>query len=161
MSLYLYLFCSFNFVPNSLWVLRYQNDLREKALQAEQVYQDAAERLAEVRRHEDLCVLQHAKVIGMTTTGAAKYRQVLQQLKPRLVIVEEAAEVLEAHTITTLSRNCQHLILIGDHQQVQPAYSTCQSYSLTSWSPGKKCAAGYVGGIKKAKKPLQLIHLLY
>lgn len=35
-----------------------------------------------------------------------------------MVIVEEAAEVLEAHTITSLSQACQHLILIGDHQQV-------------------------------------------
>lgn len=55
----------------------------------------------------------------MTTTGAAKYRKILQEVKPCLVIVEEAAEVLEAHTITTLSEACQHLILIGDHQQVR------------------------------------------
>lgn len=61
----------------------------------------------------------------MTTTGAAKYRQILQQLKPRLVIVEEAAEVLEAHTITTLSKECQHLILIGDHQQVREPHTNC------------------------------------
>lgn len=54
----------------------------------------------------------------MTTTGAAKYRSALQEVRPPLVIVEEAAEVLEAHTITTLSKACQHLILIGDHQQV-------------------------------------------
>ncbi|KAB5584014.1 hypothetical protein PHYPO_G00102520 [Pangasianodon hypophthalmus] len=115
------------------WVLRYQIDLRGKALQAEQVYQDAAERLSEIRRREDLCVLQHAKVIGMTTTGAAKYRQVLQELKPRLVIVEEAAEVLEAHTITTLSRDCQHLILIGDHQQLRPSttvYELAKNFNL-------------------------------
>lgn len=39
-------------------------------------------------------------------------------MEPRIVIVEEAAEVLEAHTIATLSKACQHLILIGDHQQV-------------------------------------------
>lgn len=51
-------------------------------------------------------------------SGAAKYRRILQYIEPRIVIVEEAAEVLEAHTITTLSRECQHLILIGDHQQV-------------------------------------------
>ncbi|XP_053354042.1 NFX1-type zinc finger-containing protein 1 [Clarias gariepinus] len=116
-----------------LWVLRYQIDLRGKALQAEQVYQDAAERLAEIRRREDLCVLQHAQVIGMTTTGAAKYRQVLQELKPRLVIVEEAAEVLEAHTITTLSRDCKHLILIGDHQQLRPSatvYELAKNFNL-------------------------------
>lgn len=55
----------------------------------------------------------------MTTTGAAKYRNVLQEVKPPVVIVEEAAEVLEAHTITTLSKECKHLILIGDHQQVR------------------------------------------
>lgn len=121
-------------------MLRYQIDLRMKALQAEQVYQDAAERLAEIRRREDLCVLKNARVIGMTTTGAAKYRQVLQELKPRLVIVEEAAEVLEAHIITTLSRDCQHLILIGDHQQVPPTCSTYLSYSLTSGSQWKKNA---------------------
>lgn len=55
----------------------------------------------------------------MTTTGAAKFRTLLQEVRPLLVIVEEAAEVLEAHTITTLSQSCQHLILIGDHQQVR------------------------------------------
>lgn len=59
------------------------------------------------------------QVIGMTTTGAAKYRKLLQEVRPCLVIVEEAAEVLEAHTITTLSPACQHLILIGDHHQVR------------------------------------------
>lgn len=55
---------------------------------------------------------------GVFTQGAAKYRQILQKVEPRIVIVEEAAEVLEAHTIATLSKACQHLILIGDHQQV-------------------------------------------
>jgi hypothetical protein len=29
------------------------------------------------------------------------------------VVVEEAAEVLEAHIIASLTRHCQHLILIG------------------------------------------------
>lgn len=43
-------------------------------------------------------------------------------MEPRIVIVEEAAEVLEAHTIATLSKACQHLILIGDHQQVKQEF---------------------------------------
>jgi len=30
-----------------------------------------------------------------------------------LVVVEEAAEVLETHTVSSLTRHCQHLILIG------------------------------------------------
>ncbi|XP_073708408.1 NFX1-type zinc finger-containing protein 1 [Garra rufa] len=116
-----------------LWILRYRTDLRAKALTSEQVYQDAAERLNEIRRREDLCVLREARVVGMTTTGAAKYRQALQELGPRLVIVEEAAEVLEAHTITTLSKACQHLILIGDHQQLRPSatvYDLAKNFNL-------------------------------
>ncbi|RXN03672.1 NFX1-type zinc finger-containing 1-like protein [Labeo rohita] len=116
-----------------LWILRYRTELRAKALTSEQVYQDAAERLNEIRRREDLCVLRQAQVVGMTTTGAAKYRQALQELQPRLVIVEEAAEVLEAHTITTLSKACQHLILIGDHQQLRPSatvYELAKNFNL-------------------------------
>ncbi|XP_078411503.1 NFX1-type zinc finger-containing protein 1 isoform X1 [Cetorhinus maximus] len=104
-----------------LWLSMYQTDVRRRIIQHEQLYQAAADRLAELRLQEDLWVLKEAKVVGMTTTGAAKYRKVLQELKPRIVVVEEAAEVLEAHLITTLSSACQHLILIGDHQQLRPS----------------------------------------
>ncbi|XP_077386229.1 NFX1-type zinc finger-containing protein 1 [Festucalex cinctus] len=104
-----------------LWMVRYRADIRTEALVCEEEYQQAAERCAEIKREETLCILQMAKVIGMTTTGAAKFRQVLQQVRPRLVIVEEAAEVLEAHIVTALSQACQHLILIGDHQQLRPS----------------------------------------
>ncbi|KAG7478317.1 hypothetical protein MATL_G00079120, partial [Megalops atlanticus] len=116
-----------------LWLWRYQTDMRMRALQSEQAYQDAAERLAEIRMRQHLCVLREARVIGMTTTGAAKYRQALQEIGPRLIVVEEAAEVLEAHTITTLSRACQHLILIGDHQQLRPSatvYELAKNFNL-------------------------------
>ena len=34
--------------------------------------------------------------------------------------MEEAAEVLEAHIVTSLTPGLQHLILIGDHQQLRP-----------------------------------------
>lgn len=37
------------------------------------------------------------------------------------VIVEEAAEILEAHIVTALTRDCQQLILIGDHKQLKPS----------------------------------------
>ncbi|CAG7827242.1 unnamed protein product, partial [Allacma fusca] len=62
----------------------------------------------------------HSRIVGMTTTGAAKYDDLLMNSSPRIVIVEEAAEVLESHIIPCLLPNCQHLILIGDHQQLQP-----------------------------------------
>ncbi|KAM6113051.1 LOW QUALITY PROTEIN: NFX1-type zinc finger-containing protein 1-like [Pterocles gutturalis] len=116
-----------------LWLQTYQGFIRWRILQREQQYQAAAERLTELRLQEDLCILKEAQLVGMTTTGAAKYRRILQKIEPQIVIVEEAAEVLEAHTVTTLSKACQHLILIGDHQQLRPSanvYDLAENFNL-------------------------------
>ncbi|KAK3772433.1 hypothetical protein RRG08_031453 [Elysia crispata] len=76
---------------------------------------------------ETVCILRNARVIGMTTTGAAKYRSVLQDVGCRIIAIEEAAEVLEAHTVTALNKHCEHLILIGDHQQLRHLVLGCMS----------------------------------
>ncbi|KHN75780.1 NFX1-type zinc finger-containing protein 1 [Toxocara canis] len=68
----------------------------------------------------DEIVLRRALVIGATTTGAAKSRSLLRRLGCRVVIVEEAAEVLEAHVLASIPDQCEHAILIGDHQQLKP-----------------------------------------
>lgn len=65
--------------------------------------------------------------------GAAKFRSILQRVKPRIIIVEEAAEVLESHIITSINPGCQHLILIGDHKQLRPSpnvYDLAKDYNL-------------------------------
>lgn len=36
------------------------------------------------------------------------------------LVVEEAAEVLETHIVTALTKDIDHLILIGDHKQLRP-----------------------------------------
>jgi len=38
------------------------------------------------------------------------------KVKSKIMIIEEAAEILEAHVITSISHNAEHLILIGDHK---------------------------------------------
>ena len=53
-------------------------------------------------------------------TGAARRPKLLKGIGARIVIVEEAAEVLESHIVTSLTRECEHLILIGDHKQLRP-----------------------------------------
>ena len=83
-------------------------------------YIEKCEELEELRHLEDEEILESADVIGMTTTGAAKYQHILHRIKPKIVIVEEAAEVLEAHIVSALSAGTQHLILIGDHKQLRP-----------------------------------------
>jgi len=56
----------------------------------------------------------------MTTTGAANLQAVIRALGPKIVIIEEAAEVLESHVLANLSPQTQHVIMIGDHQQLRP-----------------------------------------
>ena len=64
--------------------------------------------------------LKEADLIGLTTTIAAKYNWLLSEINAKVVIVEEAAECLEGHIISSLNRKTQHLILIGDHKQLRP-----------------------------------------
>ena len=52
-------------------------------------------------------------MVGLTTTGAAKYQSLVRQLGARVLLMEEAAEVLEAHVIASLAPSTQQLLLIG------------------------------------------------
>ncbi|XP_072013675.1 NFX1-type zinc finger-containing protein 1-like [Amphiura filiformis] len=119
------------------WMSKYRKRQAEILFEKQETGQETYERLVgqlkEIRTEEDLAILNGSKVIGMTTTGAAKYRSLLQRIKPRIIVVEEAAEVLESHIITTLSRDCQQLILIGDHQQLRPnptVYELAKDFKL-------------------------------
>ena len=61
----------------------------------------------------------------MTTSGAARCHDILQRVKPRVIIVEEAAEVLEAHIISSLNTSCEHLILIGSRLKLLGVDNYC------------------------------------
>ncbi|KAK7712999.1 hypothetical protein SLS57_007560 [Botryosphaeria dothidea] len=68
----------------------------------------------------DHMVLRKQKIIGMTTTGFSKYRALVSSLKPKIVLIEEAAETLEAPVTASCVPSLEHLILVGDHQQLRP-----------------------------------------
>ena len=59
--------------------------------------------MEKIREKKDVEILQKMDVIAMTTTGAAKYKRVLQQIKAKIMVVEEAAEILESHIFTSLN----------------------------------------------------------
>ncbi|OBZ70961.1 hypothetical protein A0H81_09027 [Grifola frondosa] len=78
----------------------------------------------EIRRQ----MLRNVDIIGCTTTGAAKLTALLKGIGPRVMLVEEAGQVLEAHVLGSLVPSIQHLILIGDPLQLRP---TLNNYSLS------------------------------
>jgi hypothetical protein len=67
-------------------------------------------------KHVD--ILRSKRIIGCTTTGAAKYKETIQGASPGVLLVEEAGEILESHVITALGANAKQMILIGDHKYV-------------------------------------------
>ncbi|KAG0018306.1 hypothetical protein BGZ82_000484 [Podila clonocystis] len=81
-------------------------------------------------------ILRQCSVVGMTARGAAKYQELIKHLAPRIIICEEAGQILESHILAALTPSTQHLILIGDHKQLRPQI---ESFNLSSDSPiGKK-----------------------
>ncbi|CAI8041382.1 NFX1-type zinc finger-containing protein 1 [Geodia barretti] len=102
------------------WEEQWYKFLQEENGKMAQEYNEKCSEINELRQRGDQHTLESADVVGMTTTGAAKYQHILHHIKPKIVIVEEAAEVLEAHIVSALSAGTQHLILIGDHKQLRP-----------------------------------------
>ena len=77
--------------------------------------------------------LQKADIVGLTTTVAARENNLLSRVESKILIVEEAAEVLEPQLVATLTKHTQHLILIGDHKQLRPKtndYTIGHKYKL-------------------------------
>ena len=68
----------------------------------------------------DRRVLQDADVIGITTTGLAKRISTLKRVRCKIVLCEEAGEVMEPHVISVLLPTVEHFIQIGDHEQLRP-----------------------------------------
>ncbi len=97
-----------------------RSPLQESLAESLRLYKEADEELRSLRRARDIEQLRGVRVIGCTTTGASINRALLDEVAPEIVIVEEAAEILEAHVLTCVGEACERLIMIGDHKQLRP-----------------------------------------
>lgn len=77
-------------------------------------------------------VLQGADVIGLTTSGLAGRMSLLKHVACKVLICEEAGEILEPHMISALLPTVEHCIQIGDHEQLRPSVSNFDDLSLES-----------------------------
>ncbi|TGO88166.1 hypothetical protein BPOR_0179g00040 [Botrytis porri] len=77
---------------------------------------------------KDRRVLQGAEIIGVTTTGLATKMSTLKHVKAKVIVCEEAGEVLEAHMLSALLPSVEHVISIGDHEQLRPS---TRNYNLS------------------------------
>ncbi len=115
------------------WHSKFRERKLEELEQKCQQYNEVCEDANRARQNKERFALENAQIIGMTTTGTAKYQHILHMVKPKIVIVEEAAEVMESHIVSALNAGTQHLILIGDHKQLRPKpndYDMVKKYKL-------------------------------
>jgi len=118
---------------HNYWLQKAIENAEEELHHLSEIYKEVCDGLLQLDRKLCLQILREAKVVGMTTTGAAKNYDVLQALGAEIVVIEEAAEVLEAHVLPCIGPFTQHLILLGDHIQLRPSvaeYELATKYKL-------------------------------
>jgi hypothetical protein len=120
----------------AFWADECQQSRTQKFLSALSEYRKTKGSHNDAKQEIDQRCLEQANIIGITTSGLARNLNLLKRLPAKVLIVEEAGEVLEAHILTALLPSIEHAILIGDHQQLRPQV---QNFDLTSEnSCGKK-----------------------
>ncbi|GMF50210.1 unnamed protein product [Phytophthora fragariaefolia] len=102
------------------WVKAMKSNMVDKLTRAQKSYSETLKKIEAVKEEADVDVLKRVKIIGIATTGVAKYQQKIVAVAPPVVICEEAGEVLETQIMACLTPACQHLVLIGDHKQLRP-----------------------------------------
>ena len=120
------------------WVSTLNQKISEQLNTAIRYFTAAESQLVRCKQELKLRCLEKAHIIGITTSGLAQNVELLRRLRPKVLICEEAGEILEAHTLTAFLPSIEHAILIGDHEQLRPQV---QNYSLSLESQqGKKYA---------------------
>lgn len=114
------------------WLEDIRDDLIQSFLEDYRDYEQALKQRNMIRQEVQHRCLQQADIIGLKTTGMARDLHLLRKLRSKVVVCEEAGEVLEAHILTALLPSVEQLILIGDHLQLRPQ---TQDYRLQSTNP--------------------------
>ncbi|KAJ5611620.1 hypothetical protein N7528_008725 [Penicillium herquei] len=120
---------------HDFWVKDQREKVNRRAQLALTSHSQTKDSWDQIKDELDLRCLRVADIIGITTTGLARNLNMLRRLKSKVLICEEAGEVMEAHMLTSLLPSVEHLILIGDHQQLRPQI---QNYELSRESHAGK-----------------------
>ncbi|KAL3439805.1 hypothetical protein BJX65DRAFT_317439 [Aspergillus insuetus] len=113
---------------HAYWIDDHRKSSHLRAQAAFSAHQETKTSWDRIRDEMDLRCLKDADVIGVTSTGLARNLEMLRRLPSKVLVCEEAGEVLEAHLLTSLLPSLEQVILIGDHQQLRPQI---QNYDLS------------------------------
>jgi hypothetical protein len=113
-----------------IWDMKHNTRLEHFRRWEDALMQESIEALAIIAREYNECqvdlmraqntsltgILHSKRIVGCTTTAAAKYGDEIRTFNPDVLLVEEAGEILESHVLTALGPETSQMILIGDHK---------------------------------------------
>ncbi|KAL0261608.1 hypothetical protein SLS55_003038 [Diplodia seriata] len=102
------------------WTNLLREKIQRKLVHALHEYNDRRAQQDLNRLELNLRCLQEAHIIGITTSGLARNLDILRRVRAKVMVCEEAGEVMESHTLTAMLPSVEHAILIGDHEQLRP-----------------------------------------
>ncbi|KAG8730710.1 hypothetical protein FRC11_006011, partial [Ceratobasidium sp. 423] len=108
------------------WSIEASDSMKDSRIQEfealRQSHKSASEAHKEITAQLKAEILSRSHIVGCTTTdaGAAKQIPLLSGMGPKVMIVEEAGQVLESHILASLVGSIEHVILIGDPKQLRP-----------------------------------------
>ncbi|QSZ30518.1 hypothetical protein DSL72_000072 [Monilinia vaccinii-corymbosi] len=110
-----------------------RKDLVDELFESNKQTEEFRQTLKNVYSDIDRRVLQTADIIGVTTTGLATKISTLRHVNAKVIVCEEAGEVLESHMLSALLPSVEHVVSIGDHEQLRPSINN-HNLSLESHS---------------------------
>ncbi|CAD7939014.1 unnamed protein product [Amoebophrya sp. A120] len=96
------------------------DEIVEKLIVKEREYTQLKEERKRIADEQRAAVFRANQICVTTITGAAIYAKEIEKAAFDVVLVEEAAEVLEGQLVAMLNGSVKHLIMIGDHYQLPP-----------------------------------------
>jgi len=92
----------------------------KKVQEAQEELQLVTEKRNTLRIIFQYYVARDKELLAMTTTCGARLNYLFRLLQSKCFVFEEAAETAETHVLACLTTYTEHVILIGDHKQLQP-----------------------------------------
>ncbi|XP_060066353.1 NFX1-type zinc finger-containing protein 1-like [Ylistrum balloti] len=117
----------------TLWIQKILNILQQELMSVQRRYENTCGKYKEYMHLVNVNIYKSAKIVAMTTSRAAADHEILRRINSKIMIIEEAAEVPDHHILACLLPSLQHLVMIGDNQQLRPSYNdykTAKRYDL-------------------------------
>ncbi|KAK6523012.1 hypothetical protein TWF281_002435 [Arthrobotrys megalospora] len=99
-------------------------DQIEGLVNATTIYNQQIDELNRWKETRFRSLFKEKRIIAATTNGAAKYLSAIADAAPKILIVEEAAQILESHVLAALHGKIEQVIMIGDQKQLRPRCET-------------------------------------